>query len=117
LDSGNLEIFRRVLLEITKRRRFGDDFAPAPRFMSRRRLRAVLFGVLVFRFSISNKTRINPFWFGEIYRVSAKRVHVVFAQLPTRPLNFGRQRTPEDRRAATLAPFSGNFKQNRSGTE
>jgi hypothetical protein len=51
-DSVNLEIFRRVLLEITKRRRFGDDFAPAPRLTLRRRLRVVLFGVLVFRFGI-----------------------------------------------------------------
>jgi hypothetical protein len=52
LVTSNFFGFRRALLEITKRRRIGDDFALALRLASRRRWRLALFGIVVFRFNI-----------------------------------------------------------------
>jgi hypothetical protein len=69
LVTSNFFGFRRALLETTKRRRIGDDFALALRLASRRRWRLALFGVAVFRFNIK-LDHDNPLWFGEIYQVS-----------------------------------------------
>jgi len=60
LIAGNFFGFRRALLEITKRRRIGDDFTLALRLTSRRRWRLALFGVVFFRFNI-NETAITRF--------------------------------------------------------
>lgn len=60
LVTGNFFGFRRALLEITKRRRIGDDFALVPRLVSRWRWRLALFGVVFFRFNI-NETAVTRF--------------------------------------------------------
>jgi hypothetical protein len=60
LLTSNFFGFRRALLEITKRRRIGDDFILAPRLASRRGWRLALLGVVFFRFNI-NETAVTRF--------------------------------------------------------
>ena len=60
LVASNFFGFRRALLEITKRRRSGDDFALVLRLASCRRWRLALFDVVVFRFNI-NETAVTRF--------------------------------------------------------